>query len=440
MRVLMIGVPSNNVKATSDRLLSDIHQHEFETIVWDPQSFLGELENFLRKSLSEIRGSSDLQTVERLTEISHKNLMSFVERGSDLIVIARNLQRVYDDYGSNIDLNEKTVLRFADPIRGRGSHIEYCGPEALKHAFTELEGQLNYCTLLKSKELRPLFRAKGTTDMVGGFKLTEGGGCILFLPYPEYWEDKQDGIDRRGARTTFLEAALTFPQLLKTESETALELPPWTAPYLLPRENDASQEILSINEQIKGLLGERAHLEHQLLELRRRKLLFAGDGDGLEEQVEWALTTLGFDVHKSTKPNRVDRIAIRKDCPIVVEIKGRRKSATEGDATQLDKWVSEYFSEHHQEPKGLLVVNAYRDTPPESRTDLPFPDQIMAYCKKRQFCLVTGLQLLNMALTAATDATKKDGLADLLFTTVGPVEGHDAWDQHMRRSAENDIV
>jgi len=47
----------------------------------------------------------------------------------------------------------------------------------------------------------------------------------------------------------------------------------------------------------------------------------------------------------------------------VVEVKGLGKSAAENNAAQLEKWVSEYYLTKGIKPKGILIVNAYKDVP-----------------------------------------------------------------------------
>lgn len=128
--------------------------------------------------------------------------------------------------------------------------------------------------------------------------------------------------------------------------------------------------------------------------LDERKILFTGSGAALEHVDEKALTALGFEV-ESGAPGRTDRVLTFGGTPAVIEIKGKAKSAAEKDAAQLEKWVAGHHVEHEVQPKGILLVNAWRDLTLADRESRPtFPEQMLEYSTGRGHCLITGLQLL----------------------------------------------
>ncbi len=49
-------------------------------------------------------------------------------------------------------------------------------------------------------------------------------------------------------------------------------------------------------------------------------------------------------------------------------------------------------------PKGVLIVNAYREISPSERTEAPFPHQMLSYSHVRKHCLITTTQLLSIFL------------------------------------------
>jgi len=85
-----------------------------------------------------------------------------------------------------------------------------------------------------------------------------------------------------------------------------------------------------------------------------------------------------------------------------------------------------------EEPKGLLVVNSYRDTPLEERGGKnPWPGETIKICERQGHCVMTGLQLLGLYLDAMADATKREPLIEQMFRTEGLFEGYEDWSQFL---------
>jgi len=207
---------------------------------------------------------------------------------------------------------------------------------------------------------------------------------------------------------------------------------------LLPRETDLDDEISKLNSQIKGLYEKRGKIESEASSLKQWKQLFASDGRKLEAAVERALTTLGFEVEPG-KPGRSDLVARRAKKPMVVEVKGYKKGAKEGQVwPQLHRWENDYIQEHGEKPKSLGVINTFRDTPIDKRTGTHWPSKLIHDCKQDHYALITGVQLLNMALAAEADPSKQDQIAQLLFDSDGPVNGYEAWDMHVTKTDTQD--
>jgi len=90
--------------------------------------------------------------------------------------------------------------------------------------------------------------------------------------------------------------------------------------------------------------------------------LFVGTGRPLELEVKAALEALGATVTEPA-PNRDDWLAEFPGVDAVVEVEGVEKSGAEKHAAQLEKWVAGRFEKTGNAPKGILVVNAWRDVP-----------------------------------------------------------------------------
>jgi hypothetical protein len=124
--------------------------------------------------------------------------------------------------------------------------------------------------------------------------------------------------------------------------------------------------------------------------------------------------------------SREDLVLHWKGKVAVAEVKGYSGSARERDAIQLNKWVSIYHDAHGIEPKGVLIVNAFRERPLRER-DAAFPNQMLAYSNKREFSLVTTLQLFLAELAADEDPKAVEEFVGQLFSEVGVVASFTDW-------------
>ncbi len=146
-------------------------------------------------------------------------------------------------------------------------------------------------------------------------------------------------------------------------------------------------------KRIETARAKLAKLQHQAEELEEQNQLFLGTGRPLELEVKKVLELLGG-VVTEPGPGRDDWKVSFPEGDAVVEVKGVTKSAAEKQAAQLEKWVATALEETGKSPKGLLVVNTWRDLPIEERTRDDFPSQMLPYSESREHCLITGLQLL----------------------------------------------
>jgi hypothetical protein len=136
-----------------------------------------------------------------------------------------------------------------------------------------------------------------------------------------------------------------------------------------------------------------------------------------------AFAALGFDV-TSGERGRADLLLRHGARSAVVEVKGKRASASERDASQVAKWVFGEHADHGRRAKGILLVNGFKDRPPAARGAV-FPDQMLRFAQQQELCLLTGVQLLTMWLLAERDARARARLARLLLSTVGPIAGYE---------------
>jgi len=64
-------------------------------------------------------------------------------------------------------------------------------------------------------------------------------------------------------------------------------------------------------------------------------------------------------------------------------------------------------------------VNTFKNLPISERTEPSFPNQMLKFCEKRDHCLMTGYDLLQMLSLFMKGEMTKEEIAELLTSTVG---------------------
>lgn len=70
-------------------------------------------------------------------------------------------------------------------------------------------------------------------------------------------------------------------------------------------------------------------------------------------------------------------------------------------------------------PKGILIVNAFKDKPLFERTESAFQNQMLSYCKKMELNLMTSTQLLGLYLDFKLGDISLEKIQQLLWNTIG---------------------
>jgi hypothetical protein len=301
--------------------------------------------------------------------------------------------------GTEIDIMTKTrFTKFIDKFK----HILYYKSSFKKKATVGM----------------PIAKIKGTDKVIASVM-----DNVLFLPSikPLHYDGQVQEINSFGDELVEL--------LIPTNPDYSL--PKWAENYLLSGEEDLltkKDEELKKFEQIEK---EVKKIDSTLFELNKQKVLLTGSGDPLEITVSNIFKQLGVTILES-ETNRDDLIFEYKGKVAVVEIKGITKSATEEHAMQLEKWVTEYAIEKKITPKGILIVNTFRELELSKRTGIDFPDQMKKFSLKRDHCLMTTLQLLGLYYDCMIRPKEKDSIINLLFETVGEFGSYTDWSKFIK--------
>lgn len=246
-------------------------------------------------------------------------------------------------------------------------------------------------------------------------------GNIIFLPEiaPAEIPGENSFFQEDRIRTSIE----TLDKQLKEKAKEikAYTVPDWAKIYLLGEEE---KELGTLDVLQKQAIEIQEKIQNQLDVLEsfdKLKLLLFESGKNLEAVVEQIFKELGYDLLEIA-PNRDDLIIRHQDDIAVLEIKGVGGSAAEKHAAQLGKWTNEYHLKHEILPKGILIVNTFRDKPLEERTEDDFPNQMLKYSKQMNFCLLSTTTLLGLYLSFKAGDIAFEVVHQQLFDTVGVLQ------------------
>jgi hypothetical protein len=342
-----------------------------------------------------------------------KELAEFLSKGKYLFVFTPFPHRIYDSSVNSFGQMEAIIPEDIKLVHSEGKKIEFMGNHPLTTVLKKFSNRINYIAYFENDFGQPLARVKETGKVVSLVSKN-----IIYLP-------------------NFNDAALIeadlIPSLIEAlavKDKADFIQPEWSKKYLLRGESEIQASILAIEDKVKNLNQALKNEYDQAAKIESLKTLFTGSGNFLETQIQLIFEEFGFKVLEAD-PNRDDLILEYNGKIAVVEIKGVSASAAEKQSAQLEKWVSEYHINHDNKPKGILIVNSFRETELSERTEPTFPHQMLKYAENRDHCLMSGIQLLGLYFDFQANAEKRDLLINSLFDTVGVYKGYENWQSYV---------
>lgn len=247
-------------------------------------------------------------------------------------------------------------------------------------------------------------------------------GSIILLPRISI--ETHDDEDIIATDFRLRNAIKLLDSHLKNVAKEIKELvsPSWCNEYYIGSEKEERAKLTELKNkelEIKLMLQEQGNV---ISELEQLKILLYGSGRNLEIVVEKIFTEIGYEVIHNEFKYRDDLIIKLGEEVAVIEIKGVKSSAAESHAAQLAKWTNNYHLSNGVEPKGILIVNAFKDNSLENRKEKNFPDQMIPYCTKMEFCLLASSDLLRMYLDFKSNRLSLGEFHNMLFETIGEVK------------------
>lgn len=306
-----------------------------------------------------------------------------------------------------------------DGLRGDAFRLATTGPFA--EFWTEWAPIFHHEAVITDHPGTTALQIADTKKVVAAI-VHKGPGLVLLLPAFEDFHNPSKPAPDDGhnpAHEELVNALSSLSAQLRGEEE----LPDWAMEIELPGERKARARLTDSEGKVEHWKVETTSRAEVLRVIERRKGLVTASGAALEVLVHEAFAALGFTL-ETPQEGRADSVLRLGKRAAVVEMKGQKGSAKEQDAAQLYKWVAAYYADHGEHAKGLLLVNAFHQTPLSKRKHAAFPNQMLKFAvNQQQFCLLTGEQLLVLWLRADAEPKARDALAESLLDCVGVFNG-----------------
>jgi hypothetical protein len=436
MKILVVGQDIPHRFTVVEPFNSPVSFLDYEFLVWNPARLFYEYEtDFEYSKYKGYRNLNDDDSARITEDIARRKseILELINLGRTVVIFLPPPDKCYYATGettfsgtgrsrvtqrivNSLELYSIIPVKNLIATAAEGKNVDFRGGEPFRTYWTKVKDIHYYSAYLTNPIGKPFLFVKGTTKAIGTWIPTQKGVLLLLPPiYPEeYCKTKKDFS---SFCTVFIEALIELSNNLRKETGD-FQLPDWAKRILLPGELKQRQDIQHKEVKISKALSEVSKLKEQLANTERYKLLLSGSGRALEIQVAEVLKEIGFTVEDPSEGR--DDLILKYDGRVAVaEIKGVTKSAAEKHAAQLEKWVSEYLSQNDIKPKGILIVNAYNNTPLEARSEPVFPDQMTIYSTNREHCLITTTQLLCISLFLRENPTQRNTIISDLLSTSG---------------------
>lgn len=441
MKVLSIGPLFEHEAVTHDQFGSGISLLDYDLLILDPSALIheywsqGKVNTFTGYPVIDDRNSVRLKTDIRRRQ---SEMYEMLKQGRTIAVFTPPPQRCHiapderdypiDRLGiAKYDLHENLFTpilftrygRNVRTVEASGRSIEFRGEDPFAVFWEKNRRHLRYTAYFEEKVGKPQWFIEGTTKVIGTY-LKIKNGHLIFLPSLQPREDFASPEDWLEAQQVFIDSLMKLADELRRGTGD-VQLPAWTQDYLLPGEREQRVNLNNLQGVLDHVHREIAQQKQGLDKLNRYKLLIGGTGKAFDTQVRQVFEELGFTVQDGLL-GRDDILLSYDNRFAVVQARSIARNATITHAAQLEKCVSEYFTPHDIEAKGILVVNAFKELPLKDRLEAAFPSSMLSYSEKRNHCLLTGAQLLNLYLFVRENPEQRSRIIEQLLATNGIFE------------------
>jgi hypothetical protein len=235
-------------------------------------------------------------------------------------------------------------------------------------------------------------------------------GRVVFLPV--------FGDEPNTARSQISTAIVQLCQRL-AEGSTGEEAPYWVRSMALPGLEQAEAEVETATAASAAADAHLSTVRAQHDEIEHHRRLLWADGHPFEGAVIDALRVLGFAVTGGLG----QPLAITSEgAQTLVEMESAREQVVEWPYIRLQRRLEERLLKENERPGGLVIVNGFRLSAPDSRTD-QVSTPLRVACENYRYTLLTTETLFNLVQRALGGAEPSDlaGIRRRLLGTPGLV-------------------
>jgi hypothetical protein len=417
---------------------------DYDVVIWDPQGSFGEYTNYTSQRFQGLLSLSESTSVRIKADAARRRaeFVEYINEGRVLAVFVRPPQECYIDTGqrdySGAGRNRVTTrlmakfdLLSAIPatdckfIRASGTRIEFNGDGPIVALLRKYKKFLRYDAVMTEAPGTSLAHVAGTNRRIGSIQRSKSGGYLILLPAinlaAKDSEDEEKWLEEAPEFQADLLAAIE-----QLSGSRTISHPAWSERYVTAEQQELRTKVTKQQARIEAARKRLAELQRAKEAAEIKDQLFLGTGRALELEVKSVFELLGGTV-SDPEAGRDDWRVSFPEGDAVLEVKGVTKSAAEKQAAQLEKWVAGIMEETGKASKGILIVNTWRDLPLSERTEEDFPPQMLPYCKSRNHCLVTGLQLFVIRADVEKNPSRAEHWRKALLQTAGQVVGCEDW-------------
>jgi hypothetical protein len=434
---------------TRDSFASDVSVFDYDAVVWDPEGSFDRYRLYAEryKNLPNLSESTSVSITADAAR-RRQEFLEFLSSGRSVVVMVRAPQACYVDTGertySGTGRNRVTTTHVADfdlwnalPVsspgfeRASGSRIEITSDGPIAALLKKYKSFLSYSAVMKDPPGSVVAKVTGTDRVVSSVLRTKGGGWLVMIPAIDFAvEGEEDGTKDDDGYFWAAEAlefqADLVDALLQLNAGAVNSRPAWAENYATEAQQKLRDGVVAQQKKVENARARLTKLQGQKEDAEARDQLFLGTGRALELQVRDVFELLGGTV-TDPEPGRDDWRVSFPEGDAVLEVKGVKKSAAEKHAAQLEKWVAGAYEETGTMPKGILVVNTWRENPLSERVKEDFPAQMIPYSKGRGHCLVTGLQLFLIQADVESNRARAKYWRKALLKTKGVLTKPSDW-------------
>ncbi|HEY9784095.1 MAG TPA: hypothetical protein V6D17_01750, partial [Candidatus Obscuribacterales bacterium] len=210
----------------------------------------------------------------------------------------------------------------------------------------------------------------------------------------------------------------------KMEEISKTAAPEWCIQFSFPGLNELKVERSDLNDQIKQIQQRISTVESRIALLDGIKnALLTAEGDELVAACQQAFAKMGWTATISPNNRNELWLASGEKADVLAHVVKSTAQAKRTDLALLGESVINYWGEHEQEPKGLLVACTWSNRPPSERSEPDFTDALAEFAKKKNLCLMTTMQLLCIFKDLELGMVTQEDVRRRIIETSGILAG-----------------